>query len=217
MSQFTLKLALEPVYSAENFYLCASNEAAYRRVMRWPDWPSHCLIISGETGTGKTHLAQLWSGRAPAVVLEAENMADFEPGSANMVVENIEKLRDEEALLHVFNYTREKGHFLLMTSRLPPAQLPFKLPDLTSRLKAAPQESIASPSDEMLAAVLRKLFADRQLKVEEAAIDYLLPRMERSLAYVHALVETLDSAALEQKKPVTTALIRRVLEATSTS
>ncbi len=45
---------------------------------------------------------------------------------------------------------------------------PVKLPDLISRLKAMPVATLGLPDDDLLRGVLVKLFADRQVKVDEA-------------------------------------------------
>ncbi len=59
----------------------------------------------------------------------------------------------------------ERGGSLLLTTPAPPAALPIALADLASRLRALPVAGIAPPDDALLAAVLVKHFADRQLRV----------------------------------------------------
>ena len=56
-----------------------------------------------------------------------------------------------------------------------------------------------------------KLFSDRQIAVEPAVVDYIVPRMERSLAAANRLVAALDAAALEAGRPVTRPLAATVL------
>jgi len=51
-----------------------------------------------------------------------------------------------------------------------------------------------------------KLFADRQLAVDENLVGYLVTRIERSFAAARMAVETLDREALSRKRPVTRAL-----------
>ena len=215
MSQFALPLSLPPVYSAENFYVSACNQLAYQRVTQWPQWLSHCLIVHGEKGTGKTHLAHVWAQQANASVVAASQLKEFSPLDGNLLIEDIEQAASPVALLHCYNDAKEKGHFLLLTSAVAPQSLPFTLADLTSRLRASPCEAIAAPSDEMLAAALRKQFADKQLKVAEEVIEYLLPRMDRSLAAVRMLVELLDTQALAQQRSLTVPFVRRVLDASA--
>ena len=60
--------------------------------------------------------------------------------------------------------------------------------------------------------MLVKLFADRQLAVEESVISYLLARMERSNAAARRLVGIIDQAALTGRSPVTRPFVAKVLK-----
>ena len=74
----------------------------------------------------------------------------------------------------------------MVSGREPPARWPLALPDLASRLGAAPVARLEPPDDDLLAAVLVKLFADRQLAVAPELIRYLVSRMDRSFAAAEA-------------------------------
>jgi chromosomal replication initiation ATPase DnaA len=66
------------------------------------------------------------------------------------------------------------------------------------------------PDDALLRAVMVKLFADRQLAVDENLVGYLLARVGRSFAAIQAAVQTLDREALQRKRPVNRALAAEV-------
>ena len=51
---------------------------------------------------------------------------------------------------------------------------------------------IGEPDDAMLAQVMVKLFADRQIAVDERIVSYLVTRMERSLDAARRVVGRLD-------------------------
>jgi len=120
----------------------------------------------------------------------------------------------ERPLLHLLNHLAEQRRFVLITGREPPARWPVALADLASRLAALPQVAIGAPDDALLAAVMSKLFRDRQLQVGVEVVDYVLPRMERSLSAAQGLVAALDRAALAGQRPITVALARTVLTQT---
>ena len=71
--------------------------------------------------------------------------------------------------------------------------------------------TLAPPDDALLRAVLVKLFADRQLAVDESLVAYLATRIERSFAAARAAVAALDQEALRQQRPVTRALAAELL------
>ncbi len=209
MPQFTLPISLPPVFSEDNFFTAESNRAAHDWVTRWPDWNAHALIVHGPAGSGKSHLGHIWAERAQARI--AEYPLKPETMHGNWLVEDIENLSDESGLFHLLNLAKENKTYLLLTANAAPKQLPFQLPDLTSRLLALPAVGIDAPDDALLAAVLRKQFSDRQLKVGDEVIAFLLPRIERSFTQAAAIVDTLDKAALAEQRNLTVPFIKRML------
>ena len=86
------------------------------------------------------------------------------------------------------------------------------LPDLASRLQALPVAQLDPPDDVLLRGVLVKLFADRQLAIDEQVISYMMLRMPRSLDAARGLVAEIDHLALEEKAAVTRPLVARVMQ-----
>ncbi len=173
------------------------------------------LGLFGPAGCGKSHLAHIFCERTDGVLLPAAALtADDVPAIAACpaaVVEDADQGVDEAALFHLFNLVRETGHFLMLTGRDAPARWTIRLPDLRSRLSSIPVAAIRPPEDDLLEALLVKLFADRQLRVGPDILTFLLARMERSFDAARALVAATDAAALAQKREITTALVRDVL------
>src|SRR5690606_27127998 len=118
----------------------------------------------------------------------------------HFLVEDVEKLKNEKALFHLFNQVIEGQGKLLLTSTNAPEQLAFKLPDLLSRLKGAQQVNIMLPDDEMLKTLLLKQFSDKQLRVSPEVIGYLVSRMPRSFIAIKEIVHVLDQSSLEQRR-----------------
>ncbi len=100
---------------------------------------------------------------------------------------------------------------MLLTAREPPARWPGLLPDLRSRLAAAPAVAVAELDDALLAALLVKLFADRQLAVSQEVVLFLVRQMERSFEAARRLVADLDAAGLRDHRGITIPLARAVL------
>jgi chromosomal replication initiation ATPase DnaA len=220
--QLTFDLPLRPATGAGDFVVGACNGAAVGLVDRWPDWPQPTALIVGPPAAGKTHLAAVWRERSEAGIVAARDLDDaivdrFD-GAADapraLVVEDIDRgIGSERVLFHLINQARETGGHLLLTSRAAPGDLAITLPDLRSRLRALAPVAIAPPDDAVLAAVLVKLFADRQIDVEPAVVAYLARRMERSYEAAGRTVADLDRLALARKRPVTRAMAAEVLAA----
>ena len=136
------------------------------------------------------------------------------PPAPAVVIEDAEGGLDagaEEGLFHLYNLLAEGGGHLLLTGRRPPARWPLVLADLGSRLAALPAVAIEAPDEALIAALIVKLFADRQLRVGREVLAFLLPRMERSFAAARRLVAHIDAAALARQRAVTVPLAREVL------
>jgi chromosomal replication initiation ATPase DnaA len=118
---------------------------------------------------------------------------------------------DETAMFHLLNLAREEGAFVLLTARTAPVVWTIRTRDLASRLKAVPVVALAPPDDALLRAVLVKLFADRQLGVDEQLVGYVATRIGRSFADAKAAVATLDQEAMRRQRPLTRALAAEVL------
>jgi len=212
--QLLLDLDHRPAFEAEDFLPAPCNRAASAWLARYPDWPAPALILHGPEACGKTHLARIWAARVGARRLDPERLpAPGEPGAWRVaVIDPAHPVTDERALLALYNLAKEERRHLLLVARRPPSAWELRLADLRSRLKAAPAVEIGPPDDALLGALLVKLFHDRQLRVGDGVIAYLVRHMERSFAAAHRIVAGLDDLSLRQGRPVTVALARRVLE-----
>jgi chromosomal replication initiation ATPase DnaA len=215
--QLALPLPHAENFAREDFLPGPSNQYALALIEGWPDWPSRAVALVGPEGSGKSHLAAIWANSAGARFLagRALGMSNIRSALATgaLVLEDLMPGEfDERALFHLINLARQDEAHLLFTAKTEPAGWSIVLPDLVSRLRAIPVVSLSPPDDALLRAVLVKLFADRQLMVEESLVAYLAVRLERSFAAARAAVATLDAEALRRKRPVSRTLAAEVLK-----
>jgi chromosomal replication initiation ATPase DnaA len=214
--QLALALGHRESFDRDDFLPGPGNEAALALIERWPDWPSPTIALIGPEGAGKSHLAAIWARGAGGRVVSARAIdAAAVPRALATGALVIEDMRggefDEPALFHLLNLAKEERAFVLITARGAPGGWLIALPDLASRLRAMPVAALAPPDDAMLYALLVKLFADRQLAVDDALIGYLVKRIERSFAAARAAVAELDEASLRLGRPVNRALAGEIL------
>lgn len=199
-AQIPLSFPVTESYRADDFMPAECNKEALNWIERFPDWPYPAVIIYGEKGCGKTHLLSLWQEKA---------------GLKHIAIDDVDQFfgnpEAEEELFHQFNLAKENLTYILLSMTNKVNVQPIKLPDLASRLRAAPQIEIHAPDDNVLQGVLVKMLHDRQLKVEPGVVNYIVPRIERSFASARDLIAQIDKSSLAEKRSVTVPLVREIL------
>jgi chromosomal replication initiation ATPase DnaA len=214
--QLALALDHAESFAREDFLGGPSNAAALALIETFPDWPTRAVVLVGPEGSGKSHLGAIWASAAGARFLGARALGQAELPAAlatgALVVEDIAPGDfDERALFHLLNFAREQEAYLLLTARTVPGGWNVAIRDLGSRLKSLPVVTLEAPDDALLRALLVKLFADRQLLVDESLVGYVATRIERSFAAARAVVAGLDREAMRLQRPLTRALAAEFL------
>ena len=223
--QLTLDLGHKPALGRADFLVTQANALAMT-VLETPEtWPQGRMLLLGPDGSGKTHMATIWAAETGAMRMGASalrpDMVDLlatEDGA--IVVEDAHRVAysagAEQALFHLWNLCAARGCWLLLTARKPPRDWDLSLPDLRSRMSAMPVTRIEAPDEALLAAVLVKLLADRQLTPPPGLIDWLVPRMDRDLGLARRLVAALDTEAMAERRALTRTMAGDLLEQLTT-
>lgn len=206
-------------FSLSQFVITKGNGVALAMVSDWRSWPGGKLVLSGPKGSGKTHLVHIWAEETGARILSARDIVDLDIPSLALgpvAIEDVNRIAGdheiETTLFHLHNLMRENGQHLLLTGEGVVAAWPITLPDLKSRIQGAQGAILDRPDDDLLTAVLTKMFADRQLAVGDDVIAYMVTRMDRSFDAAGDLVARLDILSLEETRPITKTLARRLLD-----
>jgi chromosomal replication initiation ATPase DnaA len=219
VKQLTLALALPPpTFAREDFVLSQGNREALAWLDRWPDWPAPALALCGPAGSGKTHLARIWAARRPTrrcstpptSRARAFPISRAAQAHAAILVDHADRA-PERAMFHLYNLMRERRGHLLLVAAEPPARWHIALPDLASRLRAAPAVAVAPPDDELLGSIILKQLGDRQLHAGPGVVQYLVARMERSAEAARRVVAALDQRALSERRDIDRRLAADVL------
>lgn len=212
--QLAFALPNSEAMTREDFFVAPSNALALQTVEGWQDWPGRKLLLIGPEGAGKSHLAHVWAALSGAVIVAGPDLARTDVAvlaGKPVAVEDADRIGPAEAQLFHLHNLATSGAALLLTARTPPRDWGLGLPDLISRMQATQIARLEAPDDALLAAVLVKLFADRQVAVPSNLIPYLISRMPRSIGAARALVADLDARALAAGRPITRALASEVL------
>jgi len=216
IKQMALDLPVKADFSADSFIRGGANEEARAALTNWQHWPKRALALIGDPGAGKTHLATIWSEETRAICLDAarlEASLASVPPNAVLLVEDADRVMAGQGLFHALNRAAEGDiAAILLTARSNPASWSCEVPDLVSRLRALPHVALREPDDDMLTRLIRKQLHDRRAPIQPGVIEYLLPRMERSVSATRRLVDLLDKHALVKRTAITRSVARDVLE-----
>lgn len=187
------------------------------------DW----LYLSGPAGVGKTHLLLATCAAADASGLRAaylplaaaagrlRDALDALEGNAVIALDGLEAIAgdrdDEVALFDAHNRARATGSRLIYAARDNPEALAPGLPDLRSRLAQCSRISLQPLDDDGRREVLRQRAQRRGWVLEDAALEWLLKRVDRDLAGLTALLDRLDRASLAAQRRVTVPFLRQTL------
>lgn len=192
MSQFALPLAQRGDADPERIVIGDANSAVIDALSDPAAWPFRTAILAGPPRSGKTLLARWFEGQKKGRVVDGADQVD------------------ETDLFHRWNRAQEDGVPLLLVSDR--ESWDIALPDLRSRLGAALHLEIGPVDDSMAEALLHSHAARLGLVLNDAAPNYLLPRMERSYLGIERLVEAINRLSLERKAPATQSIWRDALE-----
>jgi chromosomal replication initiation ATPase DnaA len=220
--QLPLDLRFRPSYGRDDFLVTGSNREAVAMIDAWPrSWGGFpALTLYGPGGSGKSHLASVWTRMTDAKILSPDTFADaaaeeLAGQTGSLVIERLDLLTgDEEGerkLFHLYNTAKAAEKFILLTSHLSPARMEFSLRDLESRLRASPAVEIHQPDDDLLCHVFAKQLHDRGLVITERLVRYAVGRMERSWGTMERIVTELATRATAEKKGITFPLVRDIL------
>ena len=212
-------------------YVAGPNEAVITALKQVKDEPGSHVFLSGDEGSGKTHLLNALchatrerDGRAFYLALKRI------PKDAIASLQGLEELdlvcvddlhiiagdsAWEEALFHCFNRVREANGRLVVSSRERLSALGIGLPDLASRLAWGLRLQLLPLADQDKLAVINDHSEALGISLPDEVQRYLLKRTDRSMGPLIKTVESLQRAALTNKRRITVPLAREVLKAAS--
>lgn len=225
MTQFLFQFGKKTNYHQDDYVVSTANENAYNYIENWHNIAinnvinkyAKCLLIKGSQRSGKTHLAMIFARNNFAKFiskynLKNDNLVDLVNSRDSFVIDDFNLVMSyQKEIFALINLIVEKGKFLLITINSNSLEK-ITLADLQSRLKAFHVEELLKPDDLLCNAILTKNFIDRQLKVNQEVIEYLLVRVERSYDALAKIIELIDLKSMQMKRAVTIPLVKEILE-----
>lgn len=218
MKQLLLDLRADAPPTLENF-IAGENEELLRALHQTVLGAGH-LYLWGPPVSGRSHLlaatveAASHAGR-PASHLPAASVGDTLPDTPGLLlaIDDVEDLGEaaQIALFNAFNRAAGYNHTLLLAGARPPRELALR-EDLRTRIGQTLVFELRPLDDATRAAILATLAGRRGMKLPDEVVAFLLRHGRRDLPSLVAVVDALDAASLERKRPVTLALLREVMQ-----
>jgi DnaA-homolog protein len=181
------------------------------------------LYLHGVAGSGKSHLLQAICAAVPGagyfpLRMLAELGSESLDGAARLPLVAIDDLHLaaglpawEQRLFGLYNDGLAAGNRLVVAAEVPAADLPVRLPDLRSRLAAMPHFSLRPLDESQQRAALQLRASLRGIELPDETVLYLQRRFARDMGRLHALLDRLDLASLQEQRRLTVPFIRQVL------
>ena len=215
LNQLLLDFDHKIEFNEHDYYVSKSNYFAFNLIQNWTKWEKKILNIYGDTFSGKTHLAKIFQNKSKALYLSYNNVNEeiFKKIklSERIVIDDFEKIKNENLLYSLFNLIYQDNKYLLILSNRAISDIDYSLDDLNSRAKNCIFAQIENPDDDLIFAIIVKSFSDRQIKLEKKFLEYIIKRIERSYGKIYEFIYKVDELSLKKKKPVNLKTIKEIL------
>ncbi len=194
MSQINLPLEWQGQGGAGEFLLSDANSLAVAHLERWREWPLSVSVLTGPPLSGRSTLGRRFE------ILTGGNVIDEAEGA------------DDHRLFHAWNDAQLHRQPLLLIGGNPPGRWPVTLPDLRSRLAAAPHVVIEEPDEPLARALIERMLAASGASFAADLPDWLLRRIDRTYVTIDAVARLLDRAALSSGRKISVAMAKEALQ-----
>jgi DnaA family protein len=182
-------------------------------------------VLYGPPGSGKSHLlraaCQAWTGRGGQAALWTPDPCESppEPGGSLpyefLAIESLDLVAGDSELERAcfgFVLAAQQGRLrLLLAARTPPAALPWKLPDLASRLVAMTLPGLTPVAESLWPEILESRCEERGMRLETAASRWLMQHGPRRLETLLGVVDALADRGGAVGRKITIPRIRRMV------
>lgn len=194
MSQIGLPFAWGEQAGPGEFIVAEPNRLAARHIEQWREWPIPISILSGPPRSGKSLLARHFAAISGGTIIDDANR------------------RDNQTLFHAWNVARDSGVPLLLIVREAPQGWTVSLPDLRSRLAAAPHVRIEEPDEALMIALIEAGLGQAGSAFAADVPSWLARRIERSYVAVAALLQRLNALSLASGRKITVTTAKEALQ-----
>ena len=219
--QLPLALQLSQYFSFDNFVPGENWEVLSQLI---DCSPGKIFYLFGETGSGKSHLLKaLVAERANTVYFAVGDFPDslescLESKPHIIAVDDVQELSDAQqmTLFDLINHShRNKANSDAITLVIAGDQSPLNMPireDLRNRLGWGLAYKLHSLKDEDILLAIQQRAFEKDLKINQEAMDWLLKNTERNIRSLFAWLDALDLYSIAKRRQITLNLIKSFIK-----
>ena len=228
--QQILDFPITSLCTFDSFVVCDGNTAALqfsRRVADRGD-ADNLLYLYGPSGSGKSHLLKAigqalsndCGARIPLIscanVLSVDDLFNPTLNATALLVDDLHLLRNDPALRaglwQLFNDFYSSGRIVALAGLNHPRDLPLLDDHLVSRLLWGLVARVDASDDDSRRMILKKVADDRQVRVPDDVVDYVLMTASREVNDLIDSFEALYRLSMSRNRKMTVSLAREARE-----
>ena len=234
---------LNPAYSFEAFIEGECNRLARSAglavAVNPGNTPFNPLYIYGDSGLGKTHIAQAVGlevkQRHPGLQVLYVSMNKFQAQFTNavlkgelndfihfyqmidlLIIDDIQEISGKEktqnAFFNIFNHLQLAGKQLIITSDKPPVELKDIEQRLSTRLKWGLSAELQKPDYETKVRIIRHKVSKLNTDISEEVVEFLANNINANVREIEGAISSLVANATFLGKKITTSLAKEILK-----
>ncbi len=221
--QLVLPITWKLSYEKSEYVVTDCNRYAFEWLEKWPiRIHENFVCLTGECGSGKSHLAYLWAKRVGAEIISCKtsipnslfNLSCDIGNKRFFVIDDADNINEDVLLFCFYNTIKINNAYALFVSKEPPVRWNIKLADVKSRLFTMSVLNIKNPSESAMQTVIFEMFKQRGIIVQNSIITMIMNNIERSYASIVNLVNAIDVKLLNNNK-LNKQIIKQILDKTS--
>ena len=197
------------------------------------------LLIYGDSGLGKTHLAQaigievkeLFSDKTVLYVNANKFQTQFVDAIRNnnkndflhfyqmidvLIIDDVHefagKEKTQDTFFHIFNHLHQSGKQLILTSDKPPVELQGMESRLLSRFKWGLSADLQIPDFETRMAILKKKTYNDGIDLPEEVLEYIATHISDNIRELEGALISLLAQSTLNKKEITLELAKEMID-----
>jgi len=234
---------LNPSYTFDNFIEGDCNRLARSAGFAVANKPGgtafNPLVIFGDVGLGKTHLAQAIGNE---VIINGSNKTVLYVSSekfTNQIIESIKnnavndfvnfyqlvdvlivddiqflanKVKTQEIFFHIFNQLHQNGKQLILTSDRPPKDLDGMEERLISRFKWGLSADLSTPALETRMAILESKMSQEGLDIPYDVIEFICYNIKNNIRELEGVLISLVAQSMLNRREIDIDLAKEVIK-----